>query len=81
MKGTKLLRLLAVVFALQMAFGSTEVSAKVNDDCFPPFFYISEMDTSIFVVWQDDPTATYLLYYCLTGDTNTVCLTVTGTQY
>ena len=81
MKGTKLLRLLAVVFALQMAFGSTEVSAKVNDDCFPPFFYISEMDTSIFVVWQDDPTATYLLYYCQTGDTNTVCLTVTGTQY
>ena len=81
MKGIKLLRLLAVVFALQMAFGSTEVSAKVNDDCFPPLFYISEMDTSIFVVWQDDPTATYLLYYCLTGDTNTVCLTVTGTQY
>ncbi len=81
MKGIKLLSLLTAVFAIQMTFGSRELSAKVTDDCFPPFFYISEMDTSIFVMWQDDPTATYLLYYCLTGDTNTVCLTVTGTQY
>ena len=81
MKGIKLLSLLTAVFAIQMTFGSRELSAKVTDDCFPPFFYISEMDTSIFVMLQDDPTATYLLYYCLTGDTNTVCLTVTGTQY
>ena len=81
MRGIKLLSLLTVVFAIQMSFGSTEASAQVTDDCFPPFFYISEMDTSLFVVWQDAPTATYLLYYCQTGDTNTVCLTVTGTQY
>ena len=55
---------------------------KVADDCFPPFFYFSEMDTSFFMMWQDDPTATYLLYYCPTGlIDSTVCLAVTGTSY
>ena len=80
MKRIKLLRLLAVVFALQMTFGSTEASAKVTDDCFPPQFYITDWPTFRVVVDYPAPN-THLLYYSQTGDTATVCVAFTGSYY
>ena len=83
MRGIKLLSLLTVVFAIQITFGSRTLSAKVTDDCYPPACYLVVGDTSLSMVWTDDPSATILLYYGVTGalDSTTVCLTVTGGSY